>query len=121
MPAIHTELVLVVECSSSILFLVLMLTLTYVDGYLQLAGEANGYVNVLKNSVAFCMSYGAIPWLLKCGWERVWGAATGVCGVVILSSIPVYLFARAARRMTVEWRFVKVYMILCIYIYWALG
>lgn len=83
--------------------------LTYVvDGYLPWAGEAMVTVNALKNLTAFGMSYGAVPWLMEAGWEKMWGAATGICGAVILLSVPMYVFGKAARRMTAEWRFIKV-------------
>jgi MFS family permease len=83
--------------------------LTYVvDGYLPWAGEAMVTVNALKNLVAFGMSYGAVPWLLNAGWMKMWGAATGICAGILLLSIPMYLFGKAARRMTAQWWFVKV-------------
>jgi MFS family permease len=82
--------------------------LTYVvDSYLPWAGEAMVTVNALKNLVAFGMSYGAVPWLMSAGWARMWGTACGICGAVILTSIFMYLFGKAARRMTAEWSFIK--------------
>jgi len=83
--------------------------LTYVvDGYLPLAGETMVTVNALKNLTAFGMSYGAVPWLQQVGWLRMWGAATGICAAILLLSVPMYIFGKAARRMTAQWRFVKV-------------
>lgn len=83
--------------------------LTYVvDGYLPWAGEAMVTVNALKNLVAFGMSYGAVPWLLKSGWLQMWGAATGICAGILLLSVPMYIWGKAARRMTAGWWFVKI-------------
>jgi MFS family permease len=82
--------------------------LTYVvDAYLPWAGEAMVTVNALKNLVAFGMSYGAVPWLMNSGWEKMWGAAAGICGAVILLGLPMYLLGKSSRRMTAEWRFIK--------------
>jgi len=65
-------------------------------------------VNALKNLVAFGMSYGAVPWLMSSGWLKMWGAATGICAGIILLSVPMYIWGKAARRMTAEWWFVKI-------------
>ena len=83
--------------------------LTYVvDGYLPWAGEAMVTVNAFKELVAFGMSYGTVPWLLKVGWLHMWGAACGISAALLLTSIPMYIWGKAFRRMTAEWRFVKV-------------
>src|SRR5208282_143728 len=59
------------------------------------------------NLVAFSVSCGVVPWLLKSGWEKMWGTVMGICGAVTLLSIPMDLFSSPARRMTAEWRFVN--------------
>ena len=82
--------------------------LTYVvDSYLPWAGEAMVTVNALKNLVAFGMSYGAVPWLMKDGWAKMWGSATGISAAVILTCVPMYLLGKASRRMTAGWDLLK--------------
>lgn len=82
--------------------------LTYViDCYLPWAGELMVTVNALKNLVAFGMSYGAVPWLMQSGWEKMWGSATGISAAVALTAIPMYFLGKSARRMTASWRFIK--------------
>lgn len=61
-------------------------------------GEAMVAVNVVKNLVAFSVSCGVVPWLLKSGWEKLWGTVMGICGAVTLLSIPVDLFSSPARE-----------------------
>ena len=61
-------------------------------------GEAMVAVNVVKNLVAFSVSCGVVPWLLKSGWEKMWGTVMGICGAVTLLSIPVDLFSSPARE-----------------------
>ena len=64
-------------------------------------------INAFKNLVAFGMSYGAVPWLMSAGWARMWGTACGICSAVVLTSVLMYLFGKKARRMTAEWKFIK--------------
>jgi hypothetical protein len=57
----------------------------------------------MKKLVAVGMGYGAVPWLMSAGWARMWGTACGICGAIIVTSILMYSFGNAARRMTTEW------------------
>jgi len=75
--------------------------MTYViDSYRPVAGEAMTSLTAFKNTFAFGLSFGVIPWILKDGFAHVGGYQTLIEGVLFLATIPLFIYGERLRRWT---------------------
>lgn len=78
--------------------------LTYaVDCYLWRAAHIGVMINVMKNLVAFGVSYGVTPWLMAVGPEKQFGTMAGILVFFFLFVIPLYTAGPRLRQWSLRW------------------
>ncbi|TVY54143.1 putative MFS-type transporter [Lachnellula cervina] len=75
--------------------------LTYcVDCERSRAGEIGVLVNVVKNALAFGVSFTSMDWYLEAGGEAQYGTMAGIMWATYLLVIPLYFFSSEARKFS---------------------
>ncbi|TVY14434.1 putative MFS-type transporter [Lachnellula arida] len=75
--------------------------LTYcVDCERSRAGEIGVLVNVVKNALAFGVSFASMDWYLKDGGEAMYGTMAGIMWATYLLVVPLYFFSSEARKFS---------------------
>jgi hypothetical protein len=75
--------------------------LTYcVDCQKSRAGEIGVLVNVVKNALAFGVSFASMDWYFKAGGEAQYGTMAGILWATYILVILLYFFSNAARKFS---------------------
>ncbi|KUJ16924.1 MFS general substrate transporter [Mollisia scopiformis] len=75
--------------------------LTYsVDCFRMHAGHVGVLINVVKNSLAFGVSFGSMSWYYESGPARQFGTMAGLLWFAYLCIIPVYIYSRSLIRQS---------------------
>ncbi|GAA6053131.1 hypothetical protein JCM3770_002868 [Rhodotorula araucariae] len=68
-----------------------------VDCYPRYAGQLLTLATIVKNVLAFGLSYGIVDWVLAWGWARSMGTWAGLTALVALAATPLYVWGKALR------------------------
>ncbi|KAM3070204.1 hypothetical protein ACMFMF_008557 [Clarireedia jacksonii] len=75
--------------------------LTYsVDCFRMQAGHVGVLVNVVKNGLAFGVSFGSMSWYYESGPAKQFGTMAGLSWAAYLCVIPVYIYSRSLVRLS---------------------
>ncbi|KAJ4144978.1 hypothetical protein LMH87_003843 [Akanthomyces muscarius] len=75
-----------------------------IDSYRPVAGEITLAVMGFKSLFGFFLSFETNPWINKSGYQDAYGAMAGISAAVIIMWIPLYLWGKALRTKTWQWR-----------------
>jgi hypothetical protein len=75
-----------------------------IDAYYQVAFEALLLVSGLKQVFSFGFSYAIIPWLVKDGYQKAFGAMVGINCAVLLLALPLWYYGKQIRHVSASWK-----------------
>lgn len=82
--------------------------LTYsVDNFRMQAGQVGVLVNVVKNSIAFGVSFGSMNWYYGSGPAQQFGTMAGLLWFFYLLIVPLYVYSKQLVRLSERWLHLK--------------
>ncbi|KAF7560197.1 hypothetical protein G7046_g3956 [Stylonectria norvegica] len=83
--------------------------MTYVvDSYFPVAAECLEMINGLKNVVAFGLIKATVPWVDSQGYQKAFGALSGIFCVISMLALPLFIWGPQIRHYTASyWRLIS--------------
>ncbi|KAM0807165.1 putative Major facilitator superfamily (MFS) profile domain-containing protein [Seiridium cardinale] len=75
-----------------------------IDAYRPVAGEITLSVMGFKSLFGFLLSFYTNPWVEQAGYLNAYGAMAGIAAAVLLFWIPLYIWGKAIRHATWNWK-----------------
>ncbi|KAK9776910.1 putative Major facilitator superfamily (MFS) profile domain-containing protein [Seiridium cardinale] len=75
-----------------------------IDAYRPVAGEITLSVMGFKSLFGFLLSFYTNPWVEQAGYLNAFGAMAGIAAAVLLFWIPLYIWGKAIRHATWNWK-----------------
>jgi hypothetical protein len=75
-----------------------------IDAYRPVSGEITLSVLGFKAVFGFLLSFYTNPWVAQVGYKAAYGQMAAIAAVVLLMSIPLYVWGKRVRISTLDWR-----------------
>ncbi|GAM35792.1 hypothetical protein TCE0_017f04389 [Talaromyces pinophilus] len=75
-----------------------------IDSYRPIAGEVVVTQLAFKSAFGFLLGFYTNPWVDKDGYNIAYGEMAAICGAVLMCWIPLFIWGKKLREMTLSWR-----------------
>ncbi|KAL1894204.1 hypothetical protein Sste5346_005990 [Sporothrix stenoceras] len=78
-----------------------------IDSYRPIAGEVVVTQLAFKSAFGFLLGFYTNPWVNTHGYAVAYGEMAAICGGVLIFWIPLFVWGKALRQKTINWRIMK--------------